>query len=229
MTEAEWLTCDDPVRMAAYMEGRASERALVLLCCACCRRLWHLLETAALRQALDTCERFADGAIDEQTFRADASSTHPLMNYRHEILSGHPREEILWAAYAVNAAMLNIRGVVYHRKAIEFAALAARPNDREERSAHVNLIRDVFGNPFHPAVIHSDWLRWSDGLIVRLATTIYAERCLPAGTLDRGLLGILADALLDAGCDDEELIAHCRSEGPHVRGCWAVDLILGKQ
>jgi hypothetical protein len=42
-------------------------------------------------------------------------------------------------------------------------------------------------------------------------------------------LAILADALFDAGCDNEELLTHCRADGPHVRGCWAVDLILGRQ
>jgi hypothetical protein len=63
----------------------------------------------------------------------------------------------------------------------------------------------------------------------RLAEVIYDDRQLPAGTLDAGRLPILTDALLDAGCEDEALIQHCRSAGPHVRGCWAVDLILGKE
>jgi hypothetical protein len=52
---------------------------------------------------------------------------------------------------------------------------------------------------------------------------------MPAGTLDTARLAILADALLDAGCEKEELIQHCRNDGPHVRGCWALDLILGKE
>jgi hypothetical protein len=72
-------------------------------------------------------------------------------------------------------------------------------------------------------------LNWHDGTVRRIAQAIYDERRLPAGTLDTGRLAILADALLDAGCDNEELLQHCRSAGPHVRGCWAVDLILGKE
>ncbi len=68
-------------------------------------------------------------------------------------------------------------------------------------------------------------LAWSEGTVRRIAEGAYEGRQLPAGTLDTGRLAILADALLDAGCDDEELIAHCRSAGPHVRGCWAIDLI----
>jgi hypothetical protein len=72
-------------------------------------------------------------------------------------------------------------------------------------------------------------LDWNDRTIPRLAEAIYEERRMPEGTLDNGRLAILADALLDAGCEDEALIRHCRSEGPHVRGCWAVDLVLGKE
>jgi hypothetical protein len=64
-------------------------------------------------------------------------------------------------------------------------------------------------------------LAWNDGTVRKIAEGIYAERA-----FDR--LPILADALLDAGCDNEELIAHCRGAGPHVRGCWVVDTILRK-
>jgi hypothetical protein len=71
-------------------------------------------------------------------------------------------------------------------------------------------------------------LAWNDRTVPRLAEAVYHELRLPEGTFDTARLAILADALLDAGCEDEEVIQHCRSEGPHVRGCWAVDLILGK-
>jgi hypothetical protein len=92
------------------------------------------------------------------------------------------------------------------------------------------LVHDIFGNPFrHLLRLSQAVLAWNDGIIPRIAEAIYEERLLPEGTLDNVRLTILADALLDAGCDDEELIAHCRSERPHVRGCWAVDLILGKE
>jgi hypothetical protein len=71
---------------------------------------------------------------------------------------------------------------------------------------------------------------WNDGLIVRMAEAIYEEeRALPAGHLDRARLAVLADALTDAGCTDIDLLDHLRSPGPHVRGCWAVDLLLGKE
>ena len=78
--------------------------------------------------------------------------------------------------------------------------------------------------PLPPAV-----LNWNDRAIPRLAEAIYEARRLPEGTLDNAQLAILADALLDAGCENEALIQHCRSAGPHVLGCWAIDLVLGRE
>jgi hypothetical protein len=55
----------------------------------------------------------------------------------------------------------------------------------------------------------------------------YEGRVSPAGGLDADRLAVLADALEDAGCADPDLLAHLRGPGPHVRGCWALDLVLG--
>jgi hypothetical protein len=88
----------------------------------------------------------------------------------------------------------------------------------------------IVGNPFRPSpLLPAAVLGWNDRTVHRLAQAIYDDRKLPEGTFDAGRLAILADALLDAGCDDEALMQHCREPGPHVRGCWAVDLILGKE
>src|SRR5262249_17339258 len=97
------------------------------------------------------------------------------------------------------------------------------------RAGQAELLRCVFGNPYRPLPsIDPVVLRWHDGLIPRLARAVYDERLLPSGTLDNTRLAVLADALEEAGVYDERLLAHCRSPGPHVRGCVAVDAILGK-
>jgi hypothetical protein len=82
------------------------------------------------------------------------------------------------------------------------------------------LLRDIFGNPFRPAIINPTWLTWHDGLLVSMAQKMYD--C-------REFLGmpILADALEEAGCTDADILSHCREPGPHVRGCHVVDLLLG--
>jgi hypothetical protein len=85
-----------------------------------------------------------------------------------------------------------------------------------------DLLRDIIGNPFRPIAVEPGWLSWNDGTIPKLAQAIYEERmfdCLP----------ILADALEEVGCSDPDLLGHLRGPGPHVRGCWVVDLILGRE
>jgi hypothetical protein len=91
------------------------------------------------------------------------------------------------------------------------------------RTQH-NLTRCIFGNPFVPP-LHLDpaWLKWQDATVLRMATAIYEERA-----FDR--MPVLADALLDAGCDEEAVLAHCRQQGSiHARGCWVLDLLLGRE
>jgi hypothetical protein len=74
------------------------------------------------------------------------------------------------------------------------------------------------GNPFRPVALNPEWLTPT---VTALARGMYDSR-------DFGAMPILADALQDAGCDSEDILSHCRSDGPHVRGCWVVDLVLGK-
>jgi hypothetical protein len=91
------------------------------------------------------------------------------------------------------------------------------------------LLRCIFANPFRPAPsIEPNWLAWNDRIIPRMASTIYEERSLPSGHLDPARLAVLADALEEVGCSDAELLGHLRGPGPHVRGCFAVDAVLGK-
>ena len=90
------------------------------------------------------------------------------------------------------------------------------------RATYCPLFRDIFGNPFRPAAIDPAWLAWNNGTVVKLAKTIYEDRRWE-------LMPILGDALEDALCGNAEILEHCRGPGPHVRGCWVVDLILGKE
>jgi hypothetical protein len=94
--------------------------------------------------------------------------------------------------------------------AVLWATQAIRPNQ---------LLREIFGNPFRPVAVEA---YWRTGNVVGLAQAIYQDHA-----FDR--MPILADALEDAGCTNEVVLAHCRGEGPHVPGCWVVDLVLGKE
>jgi hypothetical protein len=86
-------------------------------------------------------------------------------------------------------------------------------------STMADVVRDILGNPFRTVAIDPTW---QSADVLGLARAIYEDRA-----FDR--MPLLADALMDAGCDNEAMLAHCRSEGPHVRGCWVVDLVLGKE
>src|SRR5262249_22313344 len=83
------------------------------------------------------------------------------------------------------------------------------------------VLRDISGNPFRPISIDNRWLSWNGGIVSRIAQSIYDQRRFEE-------LPILADALEEAGCEQADLLAHCRQPGEHVRGCWALDLILSK-
>jgi hypothetical protein len=87
----------------------------------------------------------------------------------------------------------------------------------------------VFGNPFRPApAVDPAWLTWNGGTVRKLTESAYAD-ALPESSLEPAQLTVLADALEDAGCSDPDLLGHLRGPGPHVRGCWALDRVLGKE
>jgi hypothetical protein len=90
------------------------------------------------------------------------------------------------------------------------------------------VLRDIVANPFCLAAFGPSVLQWNGGTVKRLAEGAYQERLLPAGHLDPQRLGVLADALEEAGAD-AELVGHLREPGPHYRGCWAVDLLTGRE
>jgi hypothetical protein len=97
---------------------------------------------------------------------------------------------------------------------------------QRERQGHAALLRCILGNPFRPTPLDPAW-RTRD--VLALARVAYEQRALPSGELDTSRLGILADALEEAGCIDAGILDHLHDPGLHVRGCWAVDLLTGRE
>src|SRR5262249_45880859 len=97
-----------------------------------------------------------------------------------------------------------------------------RVDKATELRAQTTLFRDLFGNPFRPVRIDPAWLRWNGGAVERLARSIHDNRAFDH-------LPPLADSLEEAGCSNADVLAHCRGLGPHVRGCWVVDSLLGNE
>ena len=233
MTERKWLECTDPTPMLEFLEGKVSVRKLRLFAVACCRRIWHLLTDERSRCLVGKVEQYADGLITSGDFsnawdnHQEALSTYDFKSPWYAAMASFSDFE-LTAREASHAASCERwwDGIPEDDSIIPVIDSAGR---HVETEAQCQLLRDIFGNPFRPVAINPDWLNWNDGAIPRLASAIYEQRSQPDGTFDVTRMGVLADALEDAGCDNGDILNHCRERSIHVRGCWLVDLLLGKQ
>jgi hypothetical protein len=214
MTEAEWLSCADPQPMLEFLRGKASDRKLRLFACACCRRIWDLLEGGAAA-AVEVAERLAEGLAGRDECLAAARSFHFSASAANSAVFMTALSHL--EVFGGGAPILLTHSAAKAAEACDMWSDGS-PAYALERQAQAGLLHEIFGNLFGPCAVDPRWLTPN---VTDLAHTIYEERA-----FDR--LPILADALMDAGCADEAILSHCRSEGPHVRGCWVVDLILGK-
>jgi hypothetical protein len=219
MTEDEWLACIVPEKMLDYLQGEVSNRKLRLLAVACCQRLKHLFNDECSR-AIEVAERFADGEAGQAELDT-ASHSHRQAEALYTASHSH-LPDFVWLnnlpTYLAVQALIrdpitfSIHGVLN----IVVDALGIT-----ERTYQCLLLRDLFGNPFRSIILNPVWLTWHDGLLVSMARQMYGSR-------DFSDLSVMADALEEAGCSDQDILGHCRSGGEHVRGCWVVDTILGK-
>jgi hypothetical protein len=224
VTEKEWLASDEPSSrvFALHAIGREHfKRKFLLFTCACFRR-GRDLHPDALR-AVGVLERHADGEADFTE----------LVALREELgQPDNPAWPLFTDGIGVNNSTWREPFWQYHASwqtasAIANAATARKPGrpsraagaEREQtRAALQDLVGDIFGNPFRPVAFSP---AWRTDTAVSLAQVMYESR-------DFGAMPILADALQDAGCVNEEVLNHSRGDVPHVRGCWVVDLVLGE-
>jgi hypothetical protein len=226
VTEAEWLACADPDEMLDFILDRTSERKYRLFACACVRRHANLLQDYMwCEKALQAAEALCDGRLSQARFKRAASNFDAAVE--EEDLDD-PADTVSTALWHVMNACKTIEGSAWAKSKAAAGCMAsvaaARKRNagvRAERELQAYLIRCLV-NPFHPVTLTPSTT------VADLAQVAYLER-LPGGELDPARLAVLADALEEAGCDSAELLGHLRGQGPHVRGCWAVDLILGKE
>lgn len=225
MTEEDWLQCTNPRVMLGFLRGKASDRKLRLFATGCCRRIWNLFEDERSRTAVEVGEQFADGLVsDEERHkvtqavpeRADAQFV-----YRAAICSVFnppPSDQVngfhgdayrIGRAYASAVATSDYaaRGLGYADESRQQVVTD------KERAAQCRLLRHIFGNPFRPYPPTTNW----PATVVQLADALYNGQ-------DCGFA--LHDALLEAG--HPGLADHFRQEQSHPKGCWVVDVVLGK-
>ena len=239
LTRTEWLGYEDLGPMFPRVRGKATARQLRLFACACVRLVWHLLVDERSRQAVEVAEKFADGrASQDQVVSANRMAPGayywaftPALNGAAQAATREAACAAYSCAHSFNADVSVIRVTANHASnALGWVEASKVPpwelQGPRWRIGKANAIREQCGllrdivNPFRLPSIDPGWLRWESGTVLRIARSLYDE-----GRFDE--LPILADALEDAGCE-EQLIAHCREPGPHVRGCWALDLLLEK-
>ena len=240
MTESEWLACQTrPMAMFRYVQRKTTTRKLQLIGCAVCRLLQEHLTDARLQHAISALEQFADGEIAEEKFVHSRSETWQIIPENLPILPHHGYVELA-AARAVSCA-INPDVQLGIASAIQFVTTSVTWTTQKGNWKHVNdqmrnrisgVIHEVIGNPFQKWSRTAPWseggLIQPDGRTVALTDTVrgLAETIHQLQAFDR--LPILADALEEAGITDIALLAHCRSEQPHIRGCWALDVVRGK-
>jgi hypothetical protein len=231
MNEQQWEDADDPIEMLLVPPPGlpATDRKIRLFCCACCRRIWHLLADES-RKAVEVGEQFTDGLTDSECLEdALREADRPMLAMRRDLRKARGEPPLPKALSAAILARLPCWPTSTYARVVGVCVDPIyRMADPCSMSGLCDLMHDIFGNPFRPVTLAPAVLTWNDATVVRLAQAAYQERHMPAGTLDNGRLAVLSDALEEAGCMDQDILGHLRGPGPHVRGCWPVDLLLGK-
>lgn len=240
MTEQEWSECNNVEVKLSGLGGKATERKVRLFAAACCRVVWHLMTDGWCKEAVELAERFADGHSTEQE-RKHAHAigmeligdgdppNEPLAAALSTLESANPKYDGLTPLFA--GAFATAAAAAYAFANAESMFRGESPQGSPAwhtdlaKAEHVQLtlLGDIFGPlPFYATTLSSPLLAWQEGTIPKLAQAIYDDRA-----FDR--MSVLADALEKAGCTNADILTHCRGKGPHVRGCWVVDLLLGKE
>jgi hypothetical protein len=209
MTEEEWLNSTDPNQVFKHIARQPSPRTRQLFACACCRHVYWTRLPAEIQAVIEFSERYADGLATESELDRALRLASDYEESQHR-----ERGSRLFSEMPPGA-----RAATWAKHAI-FGQAIFEPNDTS-RLTRSHFYREIYGNGFHAVTLDPSWLDLNHGAVRQLAQSIYQERTFAD-------LPFLADALEEAGCSDAVILDHLRSPWPHVRGCWALDLILGK-
>ena len=226
MTEQQWLASVAVMKMTLFVATREGmtrrkpgRRKLRLFGCFSCRQLWEQMTDERSRHAVEVAERLADDAATSAELKQAVEGARlAFMAAPRAPRSGDVHRRAAWIAGAVLSGEwrnFTCRNVFY-----ESASAAQKALSLSRRRVQADGLRCIFGDLFRPVAVDPAWLTWNEGTVGRVARSIYDERAWDQ-------LPVLGDALEDAGCTNEDVLAHCRGPGPHARGCWVVDLVSG--
>jgi|SRR5579883_86267 len=240
MTEQQWLTSRNPGQMLDYLRPDENARKTRLFKCACCYLMWPLLVDERSRKGVQVAERNADGTATAKELKEAINAIQDATGVIERRRRPRTVSEDLFlarkaaAAVALDTTMNTGFWAAGIARWIRHPAEAGTKPDPSfppspmplsapgKTQTHLyrwlgHLVRDIFGNPFRPVTFSPSW---HTDTAVTLARQMYESR-------DFSAMPILADALQDAGCDNDDILTHCRDpKHPHVRGCWVMDLVL---
>jgi hypothetical protein len=247
MTEFEWNESIEPQEMLRFIATipDRSERKRRLFVVACFRHVWHLLPDERSRAAIEALEaaegedcwddQIGAAASDAGEYGSGDGANRVVARALVDCLRDckkpsrdYPimppaefRRRQEHAHYPAAAAKALVKAVGLSVDLMSWSAMG------DERRTQADFVRDIFG-PLPFRQVHIDLHVRNNASVQALAESAYTERHLPDGTLDNQNLLVLADALEESGCRDAEILAHCRSARPHVRGCWVIDCLLAR-
>jgi hypothetical protein len=217
VTESEWLVSTQPVKMMEHLRGHATDRKLRLFSVACCRSEWAVFDPLH-HQILERWEGYADEILGEVGIALDLPIT---IKTQPSLITG----ECYDSTIAVVSSQDSWRGANAAARLMgQFHVNPGNPDTWGGRNKQgAALAREIFGNPFQNLDAEV-----KDQSAIKLAREAYSKRTLPSGHLDKYLIRRLAGTLATDSAGLEPIFIHLRSPGPHVRGCWALDLVLRK-
>jgi hypothetical protein len=212
-SETEWLTGTDPQELLYGLPDRICPRKFRLIALACCQRMSHRLTHELSQEAVVMAEQNAEGMVSDDELRNLSQRFRFEYNQR---LAASGRNWNSMNTSDLDAAY-EMTFKIFPASVVSRVVEAAK-NQTEERAVLCGLIRCVVGNPYAPAPVYPPRV---SSTVNALAQAIYNDRAFQR-------MGVLADALEDAGCTDTDILNHCQGPGPHFRGCWVLDLLLAK-
>jgi hypothetical protein len=194
-----WSACTNVSKLLAVLRGQINDRKLRLFALAYYPGRRPFVCPDEPHYVFDAAVRFAEGTLEQDALSVIGNKLR---------LQRATEEDKRGIRYGLES---------FARDPFRYVLDTYHPGKPEQ----ADLLRCIVGNPFRAVSIDPSWLTWNDRTIPALADAIYTD-----SAFDR--LPILADALEEAGCDNAEILNHCRGPSPHARGCWVIDLLLGK-
>ena len=243
MNSEQWDEAHDPNEMLKFLDYFAHLRKHQLFACACIERVREFVRHEELKSCLDIIRFYPDSPVSLDTIQLAQTKSDKILE-EFKFGPDHPKDFIEYypgaAIYrffrwihdegmpvGVGSCCRTAMGRVSWINAIQMdepnkyqtAQQIKDTIEQNEALQQCNLLREIFGNPFHPVTTDPIWLTPT---VTAMAQAMYEDRNFTA-------MPILGDALEEAGCDNEDILQHCRDMTGHVRGCWLVDLVLDKQ